>query len=169
MTLAALLASNRKAIARDWMERILEGFPAQSVKFIRSEGDRFRNPIGSTLRSGVDAVLDALEDGGDRGRLANAVEGMIRLRAVQGTSPFEAVSFLVDLKGVVAKTLRGKASPGDLAAFDQTVERLVLDAFDLYMQCREKVFEIRLMELRNRTFKLLEREGEVSLDRGKDR
>jgi hypothetical protein len=169
MNFAELLAAHRKVIGKKWMDRILSGFPAQSVKFIRSEKDRFRNPVGSTLHSGTAAVLDTLEAGGDRAKLVNAVEGMIRLRAVQDASPSEAVRFLLDLRGVVRKALGRRADAGDLAAFDDTIETLVLDAFDLYMDCREKVFEIRIRELRNRTFKLLEREGEVPTDRGENR
>jgi hypothetical protein len=94
---------------------------------------------------------------------------MIRLRAVQVERASEAVSFLFALRDVAVAALAPEADAKDLAAFETRIETLVLDAFDLYMQCREKVFEIRLAELRNRTFKLLEREGEVSLERGANR
>jgi hypothetical protein len=169
MTFTELLGKHRKRIHEEWMKRILSVFPAESAKFIAREKDRFKNPIGSTLQTGTTDLLDALVAGGDADARRAAIEGMIRLRAVQADKASDAVSFLFALRDTVASTLRGKADPKDLGAFETTIESLVLDAFDLYMQCREKVFEIRLAELKNRTFKLLEREGEVSLERGANR
>jgi len=169
MTFTELLSKRRKAIHEAWMKRILAVYPPESVKLIGREKDRFKNPIGSTLNDGTTALMDALVAGGDRESLRNAVEGMIRLRAVQVERASEAVSFVFALRDVVGTTLENEADPEDLVAFVARIETLVLDAFDFYMQCREKVFEIRLAELRNRTFKLLEREGEVTLERGANR
>jgi len=169
MTFTELLGKRRKEIHDGWIARILAVFPAASVTFIAREKDRFQNPIGETIQTGSAAVMDALVAGGDRASLRDAVEGMIRLRAVQADRASEAVSFVYALRDVVRDVLRKEAAPEDLRAFDTRMETFVLDAFDLYMQCREKVFEIRLRALRNRTFKLLEREGEVTLERGADR
>jgi hypothetical protein len=166
MTFLELLAENRKEIHDRWIARILAAYPQESAKFIGREKDRFRNPIGSTLQDGTTAVLDALGAGGDAGALRDAVEGMIRLRAVQSETASGAVSFIPDLRDVVKRVLGKRASDDDLSSFEARMETLLLDSFDLYMQCREKVAEIRIAELRNRTFKLLEREGEVSLERG---
>ena len=143
--------------------------PQESAKLIAREKDRFKNPIGSTLQEGTVALLDALEAGAPAETLRDSVEGMIRLRAVQSDTASGAVSFVFALRDVVKGVVGKKAAPKDLTQFDTRIETLVLDAFDIYMQCREKVFEIRLAELRNRTFKLLEREGEVSLERGANR
>ncbi|MEN8148190.1 MAG: RsbRD N-terminal domain-containing protein [Planctomycetota bacterium] len=164
-----LLASNRKEIHDRWIARILAAYPQESAKFIGREKDRFRNPIGSTLQEGTTAVLDALEAGGEAEALRDAVEGMIRLRAVQVDKASEAVSFIPALADVVKRVLGDSVTAEEVSKFETRMEVLLLDAFDTYMQCREKVFEIRLTELRNRTFKLLEREGEVSLKRGADR
>jgi len=173
MSLTELFARRRKEIHERWLERIIGQYPAQSAGFIRSEKDRFRNPIGATIRAGTAAVLDALEAGGDRERLRAAVDGLIRLRAVQDTPPSGAVSFVFLLKEEIRKALSGEIRAAGLEAdrerMDAKLDALALDAFDLYMACREKVFEVRVAELRNRTFKLLEREGEVTLKRGADR
>ena len=169
MTFIELLVKNRKEIHDRWIARILAVYPPESVKFIGKEKDRFKNPIGSTLQDGTVAVLDALVAGGDEASLRDAVEGMIRLRAVQCERASEAVSFVPALTDVVKRVLENAVSENDLSKFEARMEALLLTAFDVYMQCREKVFEIRLTELRNRTFKLLEREGEVSLRRGANR
>ena len=169
MTFIELLAANRKEIHDRWIARILAVYPQESVKFIGKEKDRFKNPIGSTLQDGTTAVLDALVTGSEAEDLRDAIEGMIRLRAVQVEKASDAVTFIPALTDVVRRTLGNAASAQDMSRFEARMEVLLLDSFDLYMQCREKVFEIRTAALRNRTFKLLEREGEVTLERGAHR
>lgn len=169
MTFIELLAANRKEIHDRWIARILAVYPQESVKFIGKEKDRFKNPIGSTLQDGTTAVLDALVTGSEAEDLRDAIEGMIRLRAVQVEKASDAVTFIPALTDVVRRTLGNAVSAEDMSRFEARMEVLLLDSFDLYMQCREKVFEIRTAALRNRTFKLLEREGEVTLERGAHR
>jgi len=169
MTLSELVGSNRKEIHDRWITSILAAFPPESAKFIGREKDRFRNPIGSTLQEGTTAVLDALEAGGDAEALRDAVDGMVRLRAVQVDRPSDAVSFVPALRDVVLRVVGDRLSEAEVSGFEARMEGLLLSSFDLYMQCREKVAEIRIAELRNRTFKLLEREGEVSMKRGAHR
>ena len=169
MTFIELLAANRKEIHDRWIARILAVYPQESVKFIGKEKDRFKNPIGSTLQDGTTAVLDALVTGSEAEDLRDAIEGMIRMRAVQVEKASDAVTFIPALTDVVRRTLGNAASAQDMSRFEARMEVLLLDSFDLYMQCREKVFEIRTAALRNRTFKLLEREGEVTLERGAHR
>jgi hypothetical protein len=165
MTFTERLARHRKEIRDTWTKRILGAFPPESVQFIGREKDRFRNPIGSTLQAMTDGVLDVLEAGGDREALRAAIEDMVRLRAVQVDRASQAVSFVLDLRDSVREVLGDEVED----SFESRMEDLLLDGFDLYMQCREKVFEIRVAEHRNRTWKLLEREGEISLERGGNR
>jgi hypothetical protein len=168
MTFDELLRKKRDAIRGAWIERIVEEYPAESVRFIRTQKDRFRNPIGETIEKGTEAVLDGLIDGADRETLKRAADGIIRLRAVQDFPPSQAVGFLLRLKGVIEKVVGDHADPDAHEVLDTRIDDLVLDSFDLYMQCREKVFEIRVNETRARTWKLLERAEEAEVQRGAD-
>lgn len=47
----------------------------------------------------------------------------------------------------------------ELSDFDRKVEALALLAFDVYMRCRENLFEVRMTELKNRTNRLLKLVG----------
>jgi hypothetical protein len=162
MSFDELLRRKREEIREVWIGRIVEEYPAESGRFIRSKKDRFRNPIGETIEKGTAAVLDGLIEGADRETLRGAVDGMVRLRAVQDFPPSRAVGFLLGLKDVIRKKVGGHEG------LEQRIDNLVLDAFDLYMQCREKVFEIRVNETRARTWKLLERAEEADVQRGAD-
>jgi len=47
------------------------------------------------------------------------------------------------------------------------VDRLMMESFDVFVKCREDLYEVRLQEVKNRTFRLLQRAGilyEISPD-----
>lgn len=46
---------------------------------------------------------------------------------------------------------------GELLKLESRIDSLALTSFDIYMKCREKLFEMRAMEIRNRTSRILER------------
>ena len=49
----------------------------------------------------------------------------------------------------LAEFARGAGlDPAALAPLESGVDRLALAAFDVYMQCREKIFEIRVREIK---------------------
>jgi hypothetical protein len=44
----------------------------------------------------------------------------------------------------------------ELAAFDAAIDDLALFSFDIYMKCREKIYELKANEARSMTFRLLQ-------------
>jgi hypothetical protein len=50
----------------------------------------------------------------------------------------------------------------ELLLFESKIDMLSLIAFNLYMQCREKIYELKANEMKNRTFRAFERAGLVS-------
>jgi hypothetical protein len=71
------------------------------------------------------------------------------------------VSFVFALKQVVEQKLGAAVRDGALRDafhdFERVVDNLALHAFEIYAGCREKLYEIRLKELKNKTYKLVER------------
>jgi hypothetical protein len=95
-------------------------------------------------------------------KLSSHLDRIIRIRAVQDFSPAQAISFIFFLKQVVRDELQSdihenRISTSELVAFDAKVDELALLAFNIYMQCRERLFEVRLNEFKNRTHRLLQR------------
>jgi len=80
---------------------------------------------------------------------------------VQEFAPSEALGFIFQLKDVVRKVLakapQHPAAANELDVFDSAVDDLALFAFDLYMQCREKIYDIKAKEARSLTFRLLQK------------
>jgi len=81
------------------------------------------------------------------------LDPIIRMRAVQQLSPSQAISFIPSLKKIVslelAKEIQRNHLVEELHEFAAEVDRLTLLSFDMYMSCREKVYEIKIQELKN--------------------
>jgi hypothetical protein len=161
MRLEALLEDRGEAIVGDWLSAVLESYPGKTAGFLKREKDRFRNPAGSTLESGTKAMWAALVSNAGRDAFDEAVDGIVRLRAVQEFKPSEALSFVYHLKRTLRKTFSAERKDpsfaGELSRFESRIDELALAAFDKYTACREQIFEIRVKESRMRAFKLLER------------
>jgi hypothetical protein len=72
---------------------------------------------------------------------------------VQDFLPSQAVFFMFMLKDVVREELatNGGVLPAETAEFEAAIDRAALQAFDIYMACRERLFQIRIRELQNGT------------------
>ena len=88
----------------------------------------------------------------DPERLCSHLEEIIKIRAVQEFTPAKAVSFVFLLKDAIRAQLGDDAKDPrareELRAIDTRVDQLALFAFDVYVMCREKVFSLRLNEIR---------------------
>jgi hypothetical protein len=66
------------------------------------------------------------------------------------------------LRKTLGKKLRDDQMIADYLEFESKIDRLCLMAFDIYMECKEKIYQISANETRNRTFSAFERAGLIS-------
>ena len=89
---------------------------------------------------------------GDVAQAASALERINKIRAVQDFSASEAVAFVFFLKSAVRNVLSRELAEGhltgELLALESKIDDMALLAFDGYMQCREKLFQIRCDSIR---------------------
>lgn len=147
-----LLRTRRSEIAERWFEDALSAYPPRTVDAWRRERDRFANPVGHALRVGTRAVLDALLDGPDAHAARRGLEEILRIRAVQEMTPSEAVQFVFRLKAVVraelGPILGDEAARRELTALEASIDETGLAAFDLYVEHRTRLTELRIEELK---------------------
>lgn len=159
MSLESLLSRKRSAILKRWCNAILETYPSDTAHFLRSQKNRFTNPVGQTIAEETERVFDDLLRGAEASEASLFLDNIIRIRAVQEFSPSQALSFIFDLKKAVRDELAGELLDGGMAAqleaFESSIDSLMLHAFDGYMKCREKIFEIRTEETRRMTRSLI--------------
>ena len=171
MDLKDFLAEKRPAILKRWLDYVLETYPAQTAEMLKSGKNRFTNTVGKIISDSLGAVFDELAEhlgaqGRDPGteRLGEFLENIIKVRAVQDFTASGALGFIFSLKKAVreAAVAFGLNKVGDqgfylqMMEFDALVDKLALGAFDYYMQCREKIYELKTAEVRSHTFRLLQ-------------
>jgi hypothetical protein len=152
MRLAELLAKDKKTILERCASLFLEAYPQEATKFLRDEKDPFVNPIGHTLSRELEKIFDGLVSLTDLEELETPLDAIIRIQAVQEFSPSEALAFLPMLKRSIREHVADENTASglsvDLLQLESRMDDLLFRAFDKYMECREKINEIRLKEAR---------------------
>ncbi len=154
-----LLKENRESILQKWIDRIFDTYSTEMVRFLNSQKNDFANPVRKTIIENVGRVYDGILEIGITEECRSGLEGIIKMRAVQEFSPQEALSFMFDLKKIVREEVQNEAAPDDfyqeLHSFDEKVDDLTGLSFNIYSNCREKIYEIRINELKSQTFRAL--------------
>jgi len=172
MNLGRLLAQNKKAIVTKWCDLVINTYPPDTARFLKSQADPFANPVGSTTVKSLEALVEQISGGLDRDTAASLLDPIIRIRAVQNFTPSQAVGFILSLKTIISDELAGTietpAMFQEMAALHTHIDDLCLVGFDLYMKCKETIYQIKANEQRNRVFSAFERAGLVTEDSGRD-
>ncbi len=166
MEFESLLKKKRDAILKKWFDAVAGTYPIDTSGFLKSGKDRFANPVGSSILDGLGSMFDELVNGMDREKLIPDIEPLIKIRAVQDFSPSQAVSFIFSLKKIVRETLRKKLENSEdgeaLISFESRVDELVMLAFDIYMGCRERLYDIKANEEKSKVYKAFKRAGLIT-------
>jgi len=161
MTLKEHLHENRSVIVDQWFETVVGTYQEEARGPLRRQKAPFTNPVGFNTRQGLEGLFDGLLKGMMPSETSRFLYGIVRIRAVQDFAPSEAVRFIFQLKNVVRNHLREalkeQAMAEELVSFEFSIDDLALFAFDLYMQCRESIYDIKAKEARSMTFRLLQK------------
>jgi hypothetical protein len=154
MNLSEALKRNEEKILALWTERTLDTY--ESSSFFKKSQDRFANPVGMNIREGLAKLFRLLAEGADAAQFTGPLDQIIRIRAVQQFTPSQAVAPVLDLKWAVRQILSAdkdcRELLPELAPFDRDVDRAALQAFDLYMECRERLHKARIRELKSGSY-----------------
>ncbi|SDG31924.1 RsbRD N-terminal domain-containing protein [Desulfosporosinus hippei] len=166
MMIKDLIEEKKPAILQQWFDAIMATYPTDTSGFLKDQKDRFRNPVGHTFTEGMDKILEALIAGEGLEEELPFIDDIIRVRAIQDFTPAKALSFVFSLKGVVRKELEQDIKKhqiyGELMKFETEIDRLALNAFNIYVRCREQLYELRTDELKRMTFTLLKKANLMS-------
>jgi hypothetical protein len=160
MNLKDKLQENRSAIVAAWFETVVETYHEETRGPLRKQNAPFANPVGFNTAQGLEGLFDGLLKGMMPTETSQFLDAIVRIRAVQDFAPSEAIRFIFRLKDVVrkelAEALQDPAVSAELAPFETAIDDLALFAFDLYLQCREKIYDIKAREAQSATFRLLQ-------------
>ncbi len=151
--LKELLVNKKSSIVDNWIQLIVETYPSKTSSFLKSQKDRFSNPVGYTISSSVEKIFEEIISQRDIERIKIFLNDIIKIRAVQDFSPSQATGFIFSLKKVLRKELEQEIIEGkiltEIIDIESYIDNVALVAFDLYMDAREKLFKIRVSEIKS--------------------
>lgn len=159
MNITELCNERRVTLLPRWTELFFAAYPLDGPGFLRTQTDPFANPVGRIVRESLPVLYDAVAGNeADPDAVRAALADLVRLRAVQDMPPAKAVGPVFLLKtllreAVLPEFLRqdgGNAAArlNEYLAVESRVDSLGLMALDLYAGDREKVFNLRVEEIK---------------------
>ncbi len=146
-----LIRENRRNVLERWKESVLAYFPGKM---------HAGTPIAQALSEVLGEVLDAFERSPET--LHEALNKISRILAVQNFPPSRAMSLFFELKSILRDIAPGasdrkKISRKHWDEIQTDMERLTLEAFDSYMEHREKIYQLKVEESKRQTFMMSRR------------
>ena len=159
-SLNTLIEKNQEDILENWLNIRLSLFSKQKQSLIKTQMDPFQNPIRHQLHEGLNCILENFEKKGEK--FKEAIEQICRVLAIQDFPPSTAMALFYELKEIVRK-LAKKTGVGfnanDWVDFNSAIENMTLEAFDCYSAQREKIYQLKVDESKNKAFMLLKKAG----------
>ena len=164
--LVLILKKKKTTIIKEWFEVVVSSYAPDTAAFLKSQKDQFANPVGQTTLKGLEAVFDEVVSGMDRNAIISFLDPVIRIRAIQDFTPSKAVSFLLDLKKVIRKKLKKELKTAEtfagLAEIDGNIDQLCLIGFDIYVGCRQAIYQLKVDTERKKIYSAFSRAGLVT-------
>ena len=165
MNFGKILKSQKKNILQEWFETTINTYPEETARIFNKSKNKFDNPVGVATYESLESVIDILyqnmEQADDKDLneelIEQALDSVIRIRAIQNFSASQAVGFVFALKDIVRKS----AGNDTTTLFDRKVDQIALAAFNRFLKCRESIFLLKAMEAKKRTYSAFERAGLV--------
>lgn len=163
MGLEALLEEHKTIIIKKWFDMVIATYPADTSQFLKQQKNLFANPVGNTVFKNLEALFQELLDGMNHGSLVSFLDPIIRIRAVQDFTPSQATGFIQFLKSIIREQIESELDDAymvkALLQFEMKIDTLCLMAFDIYVGCREKIYQIKANQEKKSTYRALERAG----------
>ncbi len=143
-----LIEKHREAVTARWRRLIAGSRPDWSGDFITGRINEFANPARAIIGRAAAAMFDGLLMAD--GAYAEAIDDLMRLRAVQDLPDDEALRFLSLLEDECLDTLRAQGcedlSPEERAHIAAKLNEMTREARGRYARCREKINDLRSRE-----------------------
>lgn len=151
MDLAEGFRNHREKIVNKWVEYTLATYKSSS--FFVKEKDKFANPVGGNVREALEKMFLLLEKGADSKEHQPYLDQIISIRAVQEFTPAQAIAPLNAVKHITREVFLADKERAHLVKelydFEFAVDLVVLAAFDTYMQFRERIYKVRIAEIKS--------------------
>ena len=159
-SLELLFEKNKDWILEKWLDRRLSLFSNQKQSLIKSQMNQFQNPIRHEIHEGLKMILENFDQESEK--FNEAVEQICRVMAIQELSPSKAIAFFYELKEIFhdrVKKLEHNLTGKEFAEFNSNIEKMTLKTFDCYCGHREKIYQLKVDESKNKAYMLIKKAG----------
>lgn len=171
MDLKAHLEKHQDTIVKKWFDRVIQTYPADTASFLKNKKDPFANPVRGNTLAAMKGVVAELFGQGDRDAISRHLDPAIRIRAVQQFTPAGAIGIVFFLKSIIRDTIKEKypqlqSDPQFIPALwklESEIDDIAMIAVDIYVSCREKIFDLKATVDRNTIYKAFHRAGLVTV------
>ena len=122
MALIDLLSDKKSEILERWRELLFDSYVPETARFLKSQKDRFANPIAYQLTRGLTGILEVILLDKETDQAVAQLDEVLRLKALQDASPSRAMAFIFVLKSVIreelARELEDPAVAGEMIEFE---------------------------------------------------
>jgi hypothetical protein len=151
MDIAEGFRNHKEKIVNKWVEYTLSTYKSSGF-FIR-ERDKFANPVGGNVREALETLFLQFSKGTDSKEYVAPLEQIISIRAVQEFTPSQAIAPLNAVKHITREVFAADKERSHLVAelydFEFAVDLALLAAFDIYMSYRERLYKVRMAEVKS--------------------
>ena len=166
MSLVEQLIGMKAGILRNWFDLVAATYPPDTAGFLKKQTNPFDNPVGNATRNGLNGLFDELVGEMNREAIVTHLDPIIRIRAIQNFTPSQALRFVFQFKDILRKELKKQLkdpqSSRAMQELEARIDELGLVAFDIFIECKEKIFELRANTEKTRVYKAFHRAGLVS-------
>jgi hypothetical protein len=153
------LEQNRESILQEWFNQTINTYEPEMARFLKREKNQFSNPVRNTIITSLEKIYDNILTGDSTDASGGLLE-IIKVRAVQDFSPSDALSFLFNLKKIIRSELIKSDQKFDtlneVNEFDERFDLLLRTAFNYYNECRLKIQDIKMAEIKSRSERAFE-------------
>ncbi len=150
----------KQGLSQKWFSIIIDTYPADSKAFFTDNTDPFANPVGNTIKRNIDRLTqEVLLTAMNKDAVKDALEPIIRIRAVQEFSASGALAFILEFKKILRKEipvlLNIENGRSYIDVVEANIDDTMLAAIDIYAACRHKIYTFRINESKKNVRQLL--------------
>ncbi|HML59544.1 MAG TPA: RsbRD N-terminal domain-containing protein [Solidesulfovibrio sp.] len=162
LTLTDYLQQEKSVIFDQWFNLIMTTYSELTVKLWETNNDPFTNPVRYHFRIAMCGILNALSGGNsvpEMEGIAPLLDEIVRIRAIQDFTPSQATAFIYLLKKAIRESLwtiiKENNLFNELFALESSIDCIAQKIFDIYSECRKKIFDLRIDQIKKQYDRLL--------------
>jgi RsbT co-antagonist protein rsbRD N-terminal domain len=148
------ILQKKDVIVRNWIQTIFDTYPAETSDFLGKQKNQFSNPVGHIISETAESLFEAIINGSQALEIKILLNDLIKVRAVQNFLPSQAAGFIFPLRNIIREQvntdLNDEKSFEEFWIIESEIDSAALIAFDLFLEAREKIFQLRINDIKNR-------------------